>query len=236
MNCIDCQELLSEYADNDLPSLEYSQVTSHLESCTECREMLEDLRVILEACRIDVPVADQSPDSQGIWGKISDDIASEASKRQKKAERSRRRVWKLTLPQLAASFASIAILAVGFTFVIVRSMEEPPTVTGIPEKPSSITRLLTYVGLVESPRDQREKRIRDFQVAIDYWEKRIEAKKSEWDGHFRDAFERNLKEIDEVVSDYSTALETNPTDELTHEMLEAALYEKEELLRAFAGL
>ena len=207
-----------------------------MESCKECREMLEDLRIILEACRIDVPVEEQIPDSEAIWRGIRDNITEEATERQRKTEKKSRRVWNLSMPQLAGAFASIALLAVGFTFVIVKYTEGPPSVSELPEEQSSFSRLLTYVGVVDSPRDQREKRIREFRVAIDYWEKRINAKRARWDGHFRDSFDRNLREINSVVSEYSTALEANPDDELTHEMLEAALYEKEELLRAFAGL
>ena len=236
MNCEKCQDLLSEFADNDLPPRESSQVSTHLQSCLECSEMLADLRIILEACRIDVPVSEQKPDSEAMWRGIRDNISAEASTRQKKADRRRRRVWKLSLPQLAASFASIALLAIGFTFIAVKSSEAPPSVTQIPEEPSTMTRMLTYVGLVESPRERRERRIEEFKVAIDYWEKRIHAKRAQWDGHFRDSFDRNVREIDSVVTEYTRTLETNPDDDLTHEMLEAALYEKEELLRAFAGL
>jgi hypothetical protein len=236
MNCDNCQDLLSEFADNELSSREYSEISLHLDSCTECREMLEDLKTILDACRIDVPLADQAPDSEAMWHEISENIAAEASKRQTKTKKRNRRVWNLSLPQLAASFASIAILAIGFTFVIVKYSEAPPSISDIPEQPSSFSRFLTYVGLAESPRAQRDRRIQEFKVAIDYWERRIDAKRSQWDGHFKDSFDRNLKEIDRVVYEYSSALETNPNDELTHEMLEAALYEKEELLRAFAGL
>jgi hypothetical protein len=236
MNCDKCQDLLSEFADNELASRESEEVSLHLESCSECSEMLEDLILILDACRIDIPLADQKPDSEAMWNGISENIAAEASKRQTETEKRNRRVWKLSLPQLAASFASIAVLAVGFTFVIVKYSETAPSISDIPEQQSSFSRFLTYVGLAESPRMQRERRIQEFKVAIDYWEKRIEAKRSQWDGHFKDSFDRNLKEIDEVVSEYSNVLETNPDDELTHEMLEAALYEKEELLRAFAGL
>lgn len=236
MNCEKCQDLLSEFADNDLPPRESSKVSTHLQSCIECREMLADLRLILEACRVDAPVSEQTPDSEAMWRGIRDNISAEASTRQKKADRRQRRVWKLSLPQLAASFASIALLAIGFTFVAIKYSEAPPSVTQIPEEPSTMTRVLTFVGLMESPRDQRAKRIEEFRVAIDYWEKRIDAKRAQWDGHFRDSFDRNVREIDTVVTEYTNSLEENPDDDLTHEMLEAALYEKEELLRAFAGL
>lgn len=236
MNCDKCQDLLSEFADNELSSRESSEISLHLESCTECKEMLEDLRILLEACRIDIPVEDQTPNSDAIWSGIRDDISTEANNRQKKAEKKARRVWKLSVPQLAGAFASIAILAIGFTFVIVKYADGPPNVSELPTEQSSFSRFLTYVGVVDSPKEQREKRIREFKVAIDYWEKRIQAKRSRWDGQFKDSFDRNLNEINAVVSGYSSALETNPDDELTHEMLEAALYEKEELLRAFAGL
>ena len=236
MNCDKCQDLLSEFADNELSSRESLEISLHLDSCTECKEMLEDLRILLEACRIDVPVEDQSPNSDAIWQGICDNINTEVTQRQKKAERRNKRVWKLSVPQLAGAFGSIALLAIGFTFVALKYAEGPPSLSELPSEQSSLSRLLTYVGFVDSPKEQREKRIREFEIAIDYWEKRIQSKRARWDGHFRDSFDRNLNEINAVVSEYSSALETNPNDDLTHEMLEAALYEKEELLRAFAGL
>ena len=52
----------------------------------------------------------------------------------------------------------------------------------------------------------------------------------------REAFDRNLDEINQVVFEYDKILQENPQDELTGEMLDSALNEKVELLREFSEL
>ena len=52
----------------------------------------------------------------------------------------------------------------------------------------------------------------------------------------RDAFDRNLNEIDASVSEYTYILQQNPDDELSGEMLDAVLDDKMNLLRSFSDL
>jgi hypothetical protein len=52
----------------------------------------------------------------------------------------------------------------------------------------------------------------------------------------REAFDRNLQEIDQVVNEYTQILEENPQDDLSSEMLDSALNEKMNLLREFSDL
>jgi ADP-dependent phosphofructokinase/glucokinase len=71
---------------------------------------------------------------------------------------------------------------------------------------------------------------------IDYWNKRVQARRLQWDKHLREAFDRNLQEIDQVVFEYTQILEENPQDEVSSEMLDSALNEKVDLLREFSEL
>ena len=91
-------------------------------------------------------------------------------------------------------------------------------------------------GLIDTPQKAREKRIATQQVAIEYWNKRVEERRAQWDAKMREAFDRNLNIIDESVNDYTMILEKNPDDEITGEMLDSALDEKMQLLREFAEL
>ncbi|MCA0254249.1 MAG: hypothetical protein LCH20_02050, partial [Proteobacteria bacterium] len=97
-------------------------------------------------------------------------------------------------------------------------------------------RALSKIGLAETPKESRERKIREQQIAIDYWNKRVEARRLQWDKNLRDAFDRNLREIDQIVSEYTQILEENPQDELSGEMLDSALNEKVDLLREFSDL
>ena len=97
-------------------------------------------------------------------------------------------------------------------------------------------RVLGKIGVIETTQQTRENRIKEQQAAIDYWNKRVEAKRRNWDNYLREAFDRNLNEIDQVVFEYNRILQENPQDDLSGEMLDSALNEKMELLREFAEL
>ena len=92
------------------------------------------------------------------------------------------------------------------------------------------------MGLTETPHQARMRRLQEQQAAIDYWNKRVQARRQQWDNRMRDAFDRNLNEIDQVVSEYTVILEKDPQDDLSGEMLDSTLNEKMNLLRAFAEL
>jgi hypothetical protein len=52
----------------------------------------------------------------------------------------------------------------------------------------------------------------------------------------RETFDRNLQVIDQTVNDSLNSLSQNPHDEVSEEMLNAALNEKLSLLKEFAEL
>jgi hypothetical protein len=89
-------------------------------------------------------------------------------------------------------------------------------------------------------RDQAASYVRDRmwqqQQAINYWNQRVETNKARWNQEMRDTFERNLKVIDQAVNDSLNELNRDPHDEVSEEMLNAALNEKLALLREFSDL
>ena len=74
------------------------------------------------------------------------------------------------------------------------------------------------------------------QQAISYWNQRVETNKARWNQEMRDTFDRNLRVIDQAVNDSLNELNQNPHDEVSEEMLNAALNEKLALLREFSDL
>ena len=64
----------------------------------------------------------------------------------------------------------------------------------------------------------------------------MQARREQWDGMTRDAFDRNLQVIDESVKDYTMILQQDPEDELSGEMLDSVLTDKMNLLRDFSDL
>ena len=91
---------------------------------------------------------------------------------------------------------------------------------------------LALSGTTSSPED----RIWQQQQAISYWNQRVELNKARWSPQMRETFDRNLKVIDQAVNDSLGELNKNPHDEVSEEMLNAALNEKLTLLKEFADL
>jgi hypothetical protein len=79
-------------------------------------------------------------------------------------------------------------------------------------------------------------RINQQQQAISYWNERVEYNKVRWNPEMRETFDRNLKVIDQAVTTSFDALSSDPHDEVSEEMLNAALNEKLALLKEFAEL
>jgi hypothetical protein len=138
------------------------------------------------------------------------------------------RSWELSLPQLAASVAAIVLVVSLATAVGVRRWQsvDSPTRSPTTTPPIDITARGTNV------RD----RIWQQQQVINYWNQRVESNKVRWNPQMRETFDRNLKVIDQAVNDSLNDLGQNPHDEVSEEMLNAALNEKLSLLKEFADL
>ena len=79
-------------------------------------------------------------------------------------------------------------------------------------------------------------RVSQQQQMISYWNQRVEFNKARWSPEMRETFDRNLKVIDQAVNESLESLSQNPHDEVSEEMLNAALNEKLSLLKEFAEL
>ena len=74
------------------------------------------------------------------------------------------------------------------------------------------------------------------QQTIKYWNARIDINRARWSPQMRDTFDRNLGVIDQAVNDSLKELNKTPHDEVSEEMLNAALNEKIALLKEFSEL
>lgn len=248
MNCENCQELLSEFIDGELDDKISANIETHLSLCADCAMIYEDFSGIIGFC-------DESyeeslpPNTQALWCRINNVIESEVKPEiakeaeQKKANQSFlnkvwNRSWSLSFTQLASAVLGIAIISSLLTVIGIKNAlnkEENPTVNASMQ-PSIFDLALRKIGLVKSPQEERVSRIREQQVAIDYWNQRVANRRKQWDKNLRDAFDRNMREIDQVLIEYNQTLEANPDDELSGEMMDSALHEKMELLREFSEL
>jgi hypothetical protein len=145
------------------------------------------------------------------------------------------RQWELTLPQLAASVSVIIIaVALGTAFSLQQvknnSQLDAQGAAGNGMQAGNGSGISGLKALTSDVDD----RVRRQQVAIDYWYERVTQRKRRWNPQLRDAFERNLNVLDQAVEDSRQRLKVNPHDEISEEMLNAALNDKVELLKEFS--
>lgn len=240
MTCNECQENISLFLDNELSEGTSASIRTHLSLCPECAKVCEDFAVILDSCRLDVTSEPLPPNSQALWCRINNIIESEAVKEAKIPEKPKGWFARgFTFSQVASAVVGIAVISSLLTVVGVKNYFQPSGEDYTSRSSATQTtfeKVLSKVGLMETPQQARAKRFQEQETAIDYWNKRVQARRAQWDAHMRDAFDRNLNEIDQAVTEYNLILENDPQDDLSGEMLDSALNEKMNLLRAFSEL
>ncbi len=238
MKCSECEENLSPYLDGELDEKAVRSIEAHLSACKACSSLCEDFAAILDSCRETPSVDTVPPNSQALWCRINNIIETETRPANKNLQQPPP-AKGFTFGQLISAVAGIALISSLLTIVGIRNYYLPANSEHSARSdvsPSSFERALIKVGLVESPKDTRLRRFREQQDAIEYWNLRVQQRRAQWDERMREAFDRNLREIDQAVTEYTVMLENNPNDELSGEMLNSAMDEKMNLLRAFAEL
>jgi len=230
MNCEKYQNLLSDLIDGSLTPSVCEEVEAHLSACAPCAEARRDLQVIVSYCREQRGEYEAVPNGQAMWLRISNVIEAELGSRKPAAApagagwwfRLTNRSWQLTFPQLATSIAATLVVAVLFTFAAMRIANN----TGIRTGGVAIG---TDVSNVHD-------RYRQQEQLIEYWNKRVELNKARWTQQMRDAFDRDMSIYDGTVSEAMRRLNQNPHDEVSEDVLNAALNDKIALLKEFGDL
>ncbi|HEY8187229.1 MAG TPA: anti-sigma factor [Pyrinomonadaceae bacterium] len=236
MNCEKCHDLISEFLDGALSHEDQATLNSHLEECLDCASVRDDLQSIVGFCRAHRGEYSAPPNEKALWQRIRNVIEAGANPVVVESALARRsswknwlgRSWELSFPQLVASVAAIVLVVSLSTAVALRRYQSAgasPTVQAASSQES-----LRIAA--ESVRD----RVSQQQQLISYWNQRVEYNKARWSPEMRETFERNLKVIDQTVNDQFDALSLNPHDEVSEEILNAALNEKLSLLKEFAEL
>jgi hypothetical protein len=227
------------------------EVREHLAVCEPCSKVCEDLAMIIDFCQLDADEAVLPPNPQALWCRINNVIESEVKAEILKENKEKiqaavpeaqtgwlPRRWNFSFMQVASAVLFVAIVSSVLTIIGIRNYSGAGSadVAGLSAPPTLFEKILGKVGLVETPHEKRERLIKERQQAIEYWNKRVETRRAEWNANLRDAFDRNLNEINQAVNEYTKILQENPQDELSGEMLDTALNDKMELLREFSEL
>ena len=234
MNCEKCQSLVSDLLDNALTHEDQATLELHLEECLSCADVRNDLNSLVGFCRTQRGVYSAPPNEKALWLRIRNVIEAEAGRPSVVAAKPQRswtswlnRSWELSFPQLAASAAAIVLIVSLSTAVGLRRWQSGESTQQISTGDDN------SLGLAAA---NLRSRISQQQQAINYWNQRVEFNKARWSPQMRETFDRNLKVIDETVKNSFDALSQNPHDEVSEEMLNAALNEKLSLLKEFAEL
>ena len=245
MNCSECQELISVFLDSELEAEVSAKVQMHLAICAPCAKVCEDFAMILDFCETDEFLP---PNSKALWCRINNIIENEikAETQLPIAEQTvqkgflakiRKNPFQFSFSQAFSLILGIALVSSLLTVIGLKNYSTSnENFAATNASPSVFEKVLSKVGLMETPQQARARRIKQQQAAVEYWNKRVEIRRAAWQRQLREAFDRNLKEIDQVVFEYDRILQENPQDELSGEMLDSALNEKVELLREFSEL
>ena len=242
MNCEQCQENISVFLDGELDEKTSAGVREHLMLCAPCAKLCEDFAVILDSCRETKPGEVLPPNSKALWCRINNIIETEAKPDVESVQAPKglfSRGWNFSFSQVGAAVLGIALVSSLLTIVGIRNYLEPASEDFTSRSGASQTtfqKILSKVGLTDTPHEARARRIQEQQAAIDYWNKRIETRRVQWDRNLREGFDRNLEVIDQAVTEYTLILQENPDDELSEEMLDSVLNDKMNLLREFSEL
>ncbi|HYJ85843.1 MAG TPA: anti-sigma factor [Pyrinomonadaceae bacterium] len=235
MNCDKCQDLVSDFLDGALSQEDQKTLNLHLEECLSCADVRTDLESIVSFCRTSRGEYIAPPNEKALWMRIRNVIEAGAAPAFARAAPAPRqnflpnwigRTWELSFPQLAASVAAIVLLVSLSTAVGMRGLQRGDVTKSTVSSAENLS--LAAANL--------RNRINQQQQAIDYWNQRVEYNKTRWNPEMRETFDRNLKVIDQAVTASFDSLSSNPHDEVSEEMLNAALNEKLALLKEFAEL
>jgi anti-sigma factor RsiW len=230
MNCEKYQNLLSDLIDGSLTPRDCDEIEAHLKACPSCADTRTDLHAIVEFCREHRGEYDAVPSERAMWLRISNTIEAELAAGKSKALpagagwwfRLTNRRWQLSFPQFATSIAATVVVAVLATVIGMRVFNAGGF------RSSGLT--------VASDVSTVEERYRQQQQVIDYWNRRVEMNKARWSAQMRGTFEQNLSMYDATVNESMNRLSQNPHDEVSEDVLNAALSDKIALLKAFAEL
>lgn len=235
MNCEKCQDLINDFLDGALNQKDQSTLNLHLQECLDCAEVRNDLQSIVSFCQAHRGEYSAPPNEKALWLRIRNMIEAGASPATIAPAPARPGVWRnwfgrsweLSFPQLAASVAAIVLVVSLSTAVGLRRWQSGE---GTKSDASSQAAALNVAAA------NVRNRISQQQQLISYWNQRVEFNKARWSPEMRETFDRNLKVIDQAVNESFESLSQNPHDEVSEEMLNAALNEKLSLLKEFSEL
>jgi Putative zinc-finger len=246
MNCEKCQELLSDFLDGEIGNEDRATFSSHLEECLPCFNVHAEMNSIVSFCREHRGEYIAPPNEHALWLRIQNTVESELAvfaptqspklspQRESWWSRTMGRSWELSFPQVAMAVIAIIVVASLATVFGLRGLQKAGTGNNVAfTDPSGVQSF----GVKGDPKAlDLNSRLWQQQQQIKYWSQVVEERKAHWNPQVRTDFEHNLNLLDETVDESMKKLSERPHDDVTEEMLNAALNDKVQLLKEFSDL
>jgi anti-sigma-K factor RskA len=225
MNCLECEEIISDYVDGVLEPGEQTKIENHLANCEPCRAVRDDLLQIVHFSKqlpLHVPAND-------LWTRIQSEIEAELpqtfwARSKARLQRLYARDFNFSIPQFAAVAAAfIIVAAISLAMLNKGNMNATPTEMTVPPASS-----ITILSGNDPDIQQYEQRINQLKASV-------EQRKDAWGPELRMSFERNMFNVDQSLSDCRQQFSSNPGDESCKELLKNAYSEKVRVLEGFAN-
>ena len=230
--------LLSDYLDHDLARAEEESVRRHLDTCAECRDVLESLALVKAraASLVDPPAP------ADLWAGIASRIGTAGSTsveprryvvRELPDPRSARAPRAWAVPQWALAAAAFAVVALGVSWVVqVRltprlrpsdAVQAPVAGTALTPAPGTDATAATFDPTAI------ESEIGQLQLALDRGHDKLDPKTVK-------VLEENLRIIRKATEDARHALEQDPANRELQQYFAGSVQNKLDLVRRAAQM
>ena len=220
MNCQDMQARISSWIDHDLGTAEEVELQEHLRSCYYCSTVYEDLRAVLENCKVLEP---ESPPVR-VWRSLRLQLQAEGLiKTPKKAglwERLFPLGWGSGLkPALTGAIVTLVLVGTSF-FVTTKYFNRAPE---------------TIVSTDAMALAEIQKAELHYQKAIEALAEISQKRLQALDPKMAQIFNDNLATMDYYLNQCREVARANPENPLVHRYLLTAYQKKVELLETIVN-
>lgn len=210
---------LSEYLDDELSATDRAALEAHLETCSDCSALLDDLRRIVDRAR---GVEEYLP-KRDLWPGIASRIGATPAA----APRIGRR-WSFSMPQLAAAAIFLMTLSGGAAVLILRSTTVLPAPGSIATAPAPAVAPFAI--------NSRNRASQSYSEAIADLERVLAGGRGQLDTTTVRVIEQNLAAIDRAIAQAQQALLADPANLYLNTHLAETMRRKLDLLRQAATL
>lgn len=221
--CRACRQALSDHLDGELPPAARDEVAAHLDSCTDCARVAEQLEAIRRQARALGPVRPARDLWPGIRARLGDPdvVALPVDREARDGVAPWQRVVRLTVPQLAAAGLVLALLSGGGAWVLLPASAGRSVVTGesdmtadVPSGPAA-SRVAADAGAALGASGTGAGAVEELHAILAEAGGRLDANTVR-------VLEKNLAVIERAIAEARAALEVDPGNAYLQEHLRSS--------------